>query len=192
MARRLCKNCYNKRRREDPNFIKRIFGNDTKRFKSYLSEPDANGCRLWNGCKDKDGYGKFCFRGKVVLSHKFYYEYIRGLTIPSGLLLGHTCMLNGSDYNNSSCVVHCEPMTQKANLAMDATGANHYLALVPDEMVMRVVEFYHTHGAVYSLQRLADLLTSYGYPSSKVCVHNWIHRKGRTAHQDFDAFFAQL
>ena|ERR1700683_4166280 len=58
-----------------------------------------NGCVLWIGCRDKDGYGK-CSRKSigVFTSHKLAY-WLRNGGVPVGFELDHTC-------KNRSC---CNP-----------------------------------------------------------------------------------
>lgn len=71
----------------------------------------ANGCHLWTGSLDKDGYGNF--RPSVEVSrkraHRVAYEMIHG-PIPDGLPLDHLCKIR-------HCVnpLHAEPVTVAEN-----------------------------------------------------------------------------
>ena len=68
------------------------------------------GCLLWTGAKDKDGYGKF----DNHRAHVFAYIDRVG-PVPPGLQLNHSCP-------NKACVIHVYPGTQKQNIA-DAMAA---------------------------------------------------------------------
>lgn len=190
VARGLCGSCYNRAKRSDPNFVKRIFNNDVARFKSHLSAPvGVAGCVLWEAATNRDGYGIFAVGRSTMLAHRYNYLHIRGLTIGKGLILGHTCIEFGADRNNPACVAHCRPMTQAENMLLDCAGQDNYQAIVSDAMIKRAISFYNASNGSFSMQRLADLLTRYGYPTSKTTIFNWVHRKGRTASPDWDNFF---
>ena len=79
-------------------------------------------CWLWNGAKDKLGYGGLAFQGRRILAHRLAYELTIG-QIPPGLELDHLC-------RNPSCVnpEHLEAVahqvnTQRGNNRLN--GANH-------------------------------------------------------------------
>lgn len=77
----------------------------TKRFK--ISE---NGCWDWTGNKNRQGYGRVPFRGRVVVPHRLLHQTIFGEITP-GLVSDHIC-------ENKSCVnpKHIEPVTSKENI----------------------------------------------------------------------------
>ncbi len=79
-----------------------------KRFWSHVTKtPD--GCWLWNGAKDRHGYGKFLTNSP--LAHRIAYLLVKG-EIPNGLELLHGC-------DNPPCINpdHLSPGTHKENLA---------------------------------------------------------------------------
>ncbi len=92
--------------RDSPSHIKRGYGRFcsqgctpqktlvplAERFPSYLSPTNANGCILWSGGKDPDGYGKTgTGGGKVSLyAHRVAWELVHG-PIPDGLRVLHRC-----------------------------------------------------------------------------------------------------
>ena len=53
-----------------------------------------SGCFLWLGSVDKDGYGVFRHRDKMLKAHRISYELNNG-RIPDGLLVCHTCDVPG-------------------------------------------------------------------------------------------------
>lgn len=60
-----------------------------KKYNSRFDSPSERGCWLWNGNKNKAGYGLFYFRGKQVLAHRF--SFALGHEIPAGLCVLHSC-----------------------------------------------------------------------------------------------------
>lgn len=82
------------------------------RFLSYVSVQE-NGCWLWTGHRDNDGYGGF---GKGLLAHRWSYEYFVG-SIPKGHDVDHLC-------RNRACVhpEHLEPVSHRENCHRGARG----------------------------------------------------------------------
>jgi HNH endonuclease len=66
-------------------------------------------CWIWKAASNRDGYGRFWFRGKLWLAHRASYTLFVA-DIPDGLVLDHLC-------RNQLCVnpKHLEPVTQKVN-----------------------------------------------------------------------------
>jgi len=80
------------------------------RFWKWVDKTDS--CWLWTGAL-RYGYGRFVVggrNGKVLMSHRFAYEEIKGV-VPEGLQLDHLCRVR-------NCVNpdHLEPVTQKVNI----------------------------------------------------------------------------
>jgi hypothetical protein len=57
---------------------------------------DKYGCWIWNGCKDKDGYGIIGYKMKKCRAHRISYLLFRG-KIPLNICVCHKC-------DNPSCV----------------------------------------------------------------------------------------
>lgn len=89
----------------------------SQRFWAKVSDPDAQGCRLWVGYRNEKGYGRFGVDRRLVLAHRFAYEEARG-AIPLGLVLDHLC-------RNPACVTvsHLEAVTSGENTRRGRTGA---------------------------------------------------------------------
>ena len=68
-----------------------------------------DGCWLWGGFIDPQGYGRFGCFGKLKLAHRVMYE-LRSGEIPAGLTLDHLC-------RRRDCInpEHLEPVTQAEN-----------------------------------------------------------------------------
>jgi hypothetical protein len=85
--------------------ISRITAED--RFWAKVDKTD--GCWLWQGIDNGNGYGRFGLYGKSVYAHRFAYELLVG-PIPEGLHLDHLCRVR-------LCVrpSHLEAVTQVEN-----------------------------------------------------------------------------
>lgn len=83
-------------------------------FTPWLAERTtrlSNGCLLWNGSKDRNGYGKTRYQGTHGLVHRIVYQQTQGV-VPEGMEIGHLCEF-------SSCVepTHLKAMTRKENMS---------------------------------------------------------------------------
>lgn len=71
--------------------------------------PGDNGCLVWTGFLDKDGYRQIVIDGRIRRAHRWSYEYHVG-QIPEGMVIDHLC-------RNPSCVNpdHLEVVTPHEN-----------------------------------------------------------------------------
>ena len=84
-------------------------------FWSYVDKTE-DGCWLWNGATNQQGYGICRYEGKAQRAHRVVYTKVVG-EIPDGLFLDHLCRI-------PSCVnpTHLEPVTNKENLLRGEVG----------------------------------------------------------------------
>ena len=79
-----------------------------ERFWNQVKEID--GCWIWQGYLNDDGYGRLRWKSRLILAHVLAYNLKVG-EVPIGLELDHTC-------RNRACVnvKHLEPVTHKENM----------------------------------------------------------------------------
>lgn len=58
---------------------------------------NENGCLLWNGYKDKYGYGRIWGMDRTDLLHRFIFEEMNNIILPPNISVCHTC-------DNPSCI----------------------------------------------------------------------------------------
>lgn len=71
---------------------------------------DPDGCWIWQGNVNRDGYGRFSHQGRKLLAHRAAYMSLVG-QVPEGLQLDHLCRVR-------NCVnpAHLEPVTAGENV----------------------------------------------------------------------------
>lgn len=85
-----------------------------RRFLSQINPISKGGCWLWRGGLNAYGYGSFWNGSKLVMAHRYSYEFAYG-PIPEGLELDHVW---ARGCRNKHCVrpTHLEPVTHKENM----------------------------------------------------------------------------
>ena len=64
---------------------------DVERFLAKVDRSGGEeGCWLWTGYRNNEGYGRCTVRGRKYLAHRRAYELLRG-PVPVGLVVRHTC-----------------------------------------------------------------------------------------------------
>lgn len=58
------------------------------------AERQSNGCLVWIGASNKNGYGVFAYQGKTYPAHRFAYMAAYG-PIPIGKMVLHSCDVRG-------------------------------------------------------------------------------------------------
>jgi hypothetical protein len=109
-----------------------------ERFWSYVDKSD--GCWLWTGTKQPNGYGRLCAGGKKLLAHRLSYEINVG-PIPGGLLVLHTCdvklcvrpdhLYAGTRSQNSHDAIN-------RGLHIPLRGVKHWNARLTEEQVQEI------------------------------------------------------
>ena len=89
--------------------------NIDKRLSARL-HVDENGCWIWQGALDVDGYGKISVRGKQLYTHRVMYEIAFG-PIPEGLQLDHLCRTPACMRPAHLEAVTCAENVQRGNAA---------------------------------------------------------------------------
>lgn len=59
------------------------------RFWSKVYKSDSHW--LWQGKRTNKGYGVLAIAGRTMLAHRLAWQFATGKTIPSGMIVGHTC-----------------------------------------------------------------------------------------------------
>lgn len=86
----------------------------------------SNGCWIWNGCKDKAGYGYSSYNWKTIKAHRLSYKFFKG-EIGKGMNVCHSC-------DNPSCV-----------------NPDHlWLGTTKQNLKDRNLKNRHTHGASHA------------------------------------------
>lgn len=136
---------------------------DTKAVQRFLSKVEKSsrpdGCWLWQGSRDRKGYGRLWYRGRAIQAHRFGYFTKSGQHLPDSLFGCHKC-------DNPSCVNpdHIFPGTPsenrfdmhrkgRENLPAQHGSHNHRSKLSP-EQVKAIREEYARGGVFY--RQLAD------------------------------------
>lgn len=108
----------------------------------------VDGCLIWQGQKDKRGYGFLRLDGRMQRAHRIAFE-LRNGPIPSGMVILHAC-------DNPSCINldHLAMGTQLANVrdmlnkgrANKATGArNAKTKLTPEKGLKYEAKYFPRH-----------------------------------------------
>lgn len=117
-------------------------------------------CWNWTGCINNGGYGSFNLNGKIVMAHRFSWEFYNNQKIPDRHVVMHIC-------DNPKCVnpKHLMIGTRKDNM-QDASqklrcghGERNGMAKLTESQVLKIKELYkstqHTISAIASMFNVA-------------------------------------
>lgn len=137
-----------------------------ERFFASLS-PGANGCWLWTGYRNRDGYGRLKVARRMTLAHRLSYALVHG-PIPSGKLVCHHC-------DTPACARpdHLFLGTDRDNAADKIRKGRQFTILNPATVarLRRAAIRFRRHGTVARLARATGL--SYGTVYSAVVGLSW-------------------
>ena len=132
-----------------------------QRFYSYVT-PGEDGCWLWTGCTDKDGYGKFWSawdRGWSDKAHRFSYQLIMG-DIPKGLTLDHMCAVKNCvnpDHLQALTPSDHNRLEHERGVMRQAKGEDQGKSKLTESQVLEICERYAEGGVTQ-----AELADEYG------------------------------
>lgn len=113
----------------------------------------ANGCWLWTGRQDRDGYGRWNFDGKEMFAHRFAYD-IYYKDLDPKLVIMHSC-------DNPPCVnpEHLSQGTQKDNMQDAAkkgrkpSGSKNPNSKLNEYQVEKIRQFYKVGLSIEELSK---------------------------------------
>lgn len=122
-----------------------------ERFFLFVGKKQENGCILWCGLIEKNGYGRLVAgeykTGRGIWAHRLAYEVLVG-PIPEGMEVCHNCP--GGD--NPPCInpvhlflgTHAENMADMSKKGRAATGTRSASSKLTDELVREIRKLYDT------------------------------------------------
>ena len=138
-------------------------------FWRMVSKGNPDECWLWNGSKNRSGYGQINRNGKGIKAHRYAYMQANKCSIDRKTLVLHKC-------DNPSCVNpnHLFLGTQEDNMkdmkekgradkAKKVKGSSHYKTKLSENSVARIRMMY----GVLEGKHIADI---YSISRASVCV----------------------
>lgn len=120
-----------------------------ERFFKFVEKTES--CWLWTGCLDKQGYGSFNHRSRMLKAHRYSYSRFKG-TLLGGMMVCHKC-------DNPKCVNpdHLWLGTQKQNMnGLKDRNRWGNPRKEYSELIKKALKVLHEAG--FSSYEIADLL----------------------------------
>jgi endogenous inhibitor of DNA gyrase (YacG/DUF329 family) len=127
------------------------------RFHQNLPHRPVDGCWLWQGLRNKEGYGRFYGYGRYHHAHRYAYEHFVG-PIPDGLILRHTC-------DNPPCCnpAHLIPGTDRENTRDKMERGRFVLVLGADHPNAKLTEA--------DVRQIRELIAERSFTYQQIAAH---------------------
>lgn len=120
-----------------------------QRLLDYSHLDPSTGCRLWNRCYDRSGYGWVRYEGKARSAHRVSYQVFVG-PIPDGLCILHSC-------HTPACIepkhlrvgTQGDNMVDRALAGRYANGERHCRSKLKNSEVLEIKRLYSLGGVSY-------------------------------------------
>lgn len=110
-----------------------------ERFNSKISKQE-NGCWLWTGYGNDEGYGRTNFKGRSIVAHRAAFL-LSGQEIPSGMLVRHKCDVrrccNPDHLELGTPAQNCQDTSDRGRCNPRIGSANH-LAVLTESKVLEI------------------------------------------------------
>ena len=118
-----------------------------------------NNCLEWQGCKDKDGYGKTCANYKHVRAHRLMYQEVYNKDITNSFIC-HRC-------DNPSCcnVLHL----YEGDILTNAKDRRERRDNITDKIRKQAAKFYVESSLSY--KDIAEI-----YNAKPMTIHTWVKK----------------
>jgi hypothetical protein len=124
-------------------------GRKPKAFDSLIQR--GEGCWLWVGGKNRDGYGTYYVDGLRKMAHRHAWELVNG-PIPSGMVLLHEC-------DQPACCnpahlrvgTHAENIADKVQKSRQAKGERTAQSVLTTEQVLEMRRLYKFRVVTYKM-----------------------------------------
>jgi len=127
-------------------------GLPAKDFWSQVNKTD--GCWLWTGYVNRDGYGLHHAHNKIIRSHRYVLEYVEKIPLEKMIVM-HKCD-NPACCNPAHLAIgtHADNQLDKTNKNRQAKGESNGSSILTEEQVREMRSKYKPN--IYTYKMLAD------------------------------------